>query len=52
MFSKLIAARQHFICLLNGEFENRKFSICVAGSLPIIILETLGSLNPRLKLQI
>jgi hypothetical protein len=27
MFSKLIAARQHFICLLNGEFENRKFSI-------------------------
>ena len=27
MFSKLIAARQHFICLLNGEFENRHFSI-------------------------
>lgn len=27
MFSKLIAARQHFICLLNGEFENRQFSI-------------------------
>ena len=27
MFSKLIAARQHFICLLNGEFEDRRFSI-------------------------
>lgn len=27
MLTKLIAARQHFICLLNGEFENRKFSI-------------------------
>jgi hypothetical protein len=27
MFSKLLAARQHFICLLNGEFENRQFSI-------------------------
>jgi hypothetical protein len=30
MFSKLIAARQHFICLLNGEFENRQFSISEA----------------------
>ncbi len=27
MLTRLIAARQHFICLLSGEFENRKFSI-------------------------
>ena len=27
MLTRIIAARQHFICLLNGEFENRKFSI-------------------------
>jgi hypothetical protein len=27
MLTRLIAARKHFICLLNGEFENRKLSI-------------------------
>ena len=30
MLTKLIAARQHFIYLLNGEFENRKLSIIEA----------------------
>ena len=30
MLTRLIAARQHFICLLNGEFENRRFSISEA----------------------
>ena len=27
MLTRLIAARKHFTCLLNGEFEKRKFSI-------------------------
>ena len=27
MLTKLNAAHKHFICLLNGEFENRQFSI-------------------------
>jgi hypothetical protein len=27
MLNKLTAAYQHFICLLNGEYENRRFSI-------------------------
>ncbi len=27
MLTRIIAARKHFICLLNGEFENRRFSI-------------------------
>ena len=27
MLTRLIAARQHFICLLNAEFEQRQFSI-------------------------
>ncbi len=30
MLTRLIAARRHFICLLNGEFENRQFSISEA----------------------
>jgi hypothetical protein len=30
MLNKLTAARQHFICLLNGEYENRRFSIIEA----------------------
>jgi hypothetical protein len=30
MLTRLIAARKHFICLLNGEFENRQFSIAEA----------------------
>jgi hypothetical protein len=30
MLTKLIAAHNHFICLLNGEFENRHFSITEA----------------------
>ena len=30
MLTRLIAARKHFICLLNGEFENRRFSISEA----------------------
>jgi hypothetical protein len=27
MLTRLIAAHKHFICLLNGEFENRRFPI-------------------------
>jgi hypothetical protein len=27
MLNKLVTAQQHFICLINGEFENRKFSV-------------------------
>jgi hypothetical protein len=30
MLNKLTAARKHFICLLNGEYENRRFSIAEA----------------------
>jgi hypothetical protein len=30
MLIKLTAAHQHFICLRNGKFENRRFSISEA----------------------